>query len=157
MHEISLHTCSRRKSARTEAHIARLARVAGFAFFTVLPLVSAFPLATLPSILGKRLSRAAAAWTFLASVVSFTLKDAAQRGRIHASTFVTLRKGLAAASAAHLLLVALKLCGADGGFSGLIAFYPAAMSRRKAAAASLVVHALALFAACTPPSKPEDS
>lgn len=127
----------------------------GFLWFTVMPNLVAFPLATVPTILGKRLSRAASAWTFLSATTAYILKDGAERGRLHASTFCTLRRGLAAASGAHLFVVALKLSGADGGMAGLRAYYPAALSCPKASFLSLCVHALALFACLTPPPKSE--
>lgn len=124
-----------------------------FFCFAMMPLMVGFPLATVPTILGKRLSRAAGAWTFLAAVVAYVLKDAAERGRLHASTFRTLRRGLAAASGAHLLLVALKLAGIDGGRAGLLSLYPGALSVPGASLASLVMYCLSLFAALTPPRK----
>jgi len=125
-----------------------------FLVFAALPMLVSFPMATVPSILGKRLSRAAAAWTFLAAVSAYVLKDATQRGRIHSgTTFRYLRYGLIGSSGLHLLLVALKLGGIDGGHAGLIKFYPGALSCPKLAAASLVMHVLVVFAALTPPPK----
>jgi len=125
-----------------------------FLLFAALPIFVGFPLATVPSILGKRLSRAASAWTFLAAISAYVLKDATQRGRIHSgTTFRYLRYGLIGSSGLHLLLVALKLGGIDGGHAGLLKFYPGALSCPKTALASLVMHGLVVFAALTPPPK----
>mmetsp|Transcript_112921 Transcript_112921/g.291957 ORF Transcript_112921/g.291957 Transcript_112921/m.291957 type:complete len:112 (-) Transcript_112921:28-363(-) len=102
-------------------------------------------------ILGKRFSRPASAWSFLAAVAAYVLKDAAERDRLDASTFRTLRRGFACMSGVHLLLVGLKLAGIDGGQAGLRMFYPGALSCPKASLASFAMHALALFVTLTPP------
>lgn len=125
-----------------------------FLWFAVMPNLVGFPLATVPTVLGKSLSRAASAWTLLAAVVAYVLKDASQRGRIHSgTTFRYLRYGLIASSGAHLLLIVVKLAGIDGGRAALHQFYPGALANPKVALASLVMHALVVFAALTPPAK----
>ena len=94
-----------------------------FTFWTGVAAVADHPLATLPYALGRRFSRAAGAFCALTATVAFVLKDAAERGRSDASTFVTLRTGLKRSMAAHLLVNAAKVAFDD------LAMYPAALSR----------------------------
>mmetsp|Transcript_30414 Transcript_30414/g.50186 ORF Transcript_30414/g.50186 Transcript_30414/m.50186 type:complete len:381 (+) Transcript_30414:2-1144(+) len=125
---------------------------AGLLGLSALPVVASYPLATIPSVLGKRLARPASAFYFLAAVASYCIKDAADRDRLDASTFQTLRKGLAIGSGLHLLLIALKLIGIDDGGllltgRGLWEVYPAMMAVPFAAASSFALHAILVFAA----------
>lgn len=125
-----------------------------FLCFAVMPFLVSFPVAGVGTLGLGPLSRAGAAWTFLAAVVAYVLKDATQRGRIHSGkTFRFLRWGLVASSGSHLLLVLLTLAGIDGGRAALMKFYPGTMSCLKLALCSLVMHGLAVFAALTPPPK----
>uniref|UniRef100_A0A7S4J4Q2 Uncharacterized protein n=1 Tax=Odontella aurita TaxID=265563 RepID=A0A7S4J4Q2_9STRA len=141
---------------------------AGLLWFSVLPVVSPYPLATIPTILGKRLSRPASAFTFLGGVVSYCIKDRLEKEEIDIDDddddssadgrdeemFAALRRGLTVGSSAHASLVLLKLAGADGGGlifpgRGLWEVYPAMMAVPFSAAASVAVHALLIAAGCT--------
>ena len=129
---------------------------AGLLWFTILPIVSPYPLATVPTILGKRLSRPASAFTFLGAVCAFCLKESAESGAdiYDHSQISRLRKGLMIGSSLHLLLLMLKLIGVDGGGlllpgRGLWEVYPAMLAVPFATASSLTVHALVCFAALT--------
>ena len=104
-----------------------------------MPVVVDYPLATVPSILGRRLSRAASAWTFLAAVVSYTVKDGIEKGEFGVTNgagdgySTALRIGLAVGSGAHLFIIGLKLIGVDGGGlllpgRGLWEVYPMALA-----------------------------
>lgn len=128
-----------------------------FLWFTIMPIAADFPLATVPSILGRRLSRAASAWTFLAGVVSYAIKDGIEKGEFggingnNGGYFTILRTGLAVGSAAHLFIIALKLIGIDGGGfllpgRGLWEVYPMALAVPFTAASSLIMHLVAIFA-----------
>ncbi len=121
----------------------------GLLWFTVLPIVSQYPLATIPTILGKRLSRPASAFTFLGSVMAFCLKEGGERDC--RKTKRILSRGLAMGSGSHIFLIALKLIGVDGGGwifpgRGLWEVYPAMMAVPFAAGLSMMVHAIVCYA-----------
>ena len=126
---------------------------AGLLWFTILPIVSPYPLATVPTILGKRLSRPASAFTFLSAVCAFCLKESAESGAEGDENQISrLRKGMMIGSTLHLLLLMLKLIGVDGGGlllpgRGLWEVYPAMLAVPFATASSIIVHALVCFAA----------
>jgi hypothetical protein len=125
----------------------------GLLWFTLQPIVCEYPLMTIPTILGKRLSRAAGAFTFLGAVVSYCLKEASdEEGLFKTPQLKLLRRGLGLGSALHLILVALKLIGVDdGGFllpgRGLWEVYPAMMAVPFATIASLLVHGVVCMGA----------
>ena len=63
-----------------------------FASFAFMPFLVPFPFAGVATLGLGPLSRAGAAWSFLAAVAAYVLKDATQRGRIHSGkTFRFLR------------------------------------------------------------------
>jgi len=138
----------------------------GLLWFTILPIVSPHPLATIPTVLGKRLSRPASAFTFLGAIIAYCLKEwnhvdlssltsnERSKEEVNCSIRKTLRVGLAIGSGAHLLLIFLKLIGVDGGGwifpgRGLQEVYPAMISVPFATGVSLTIHAILCFAAFT--------
>lgn len=140
----------RRDSSSTAALYATAA--VGFLWFKILPLVSAYPLMTIPTILGKRLSRSAGAFTFLGAVVAYCLKDAVEQNQVDIAVFSTLRRGLGWGSALHLTLIALKLIGVDDGGlllpgRGLWEVYPAMVAVPFATTMSLLIYAIVCLAA----------
>ena len=56
---------------------------ASFLLFTATPALASpsFPISVIPSWTGRRLSRAFPAWTFLAAVSTYNLKEAAENGQ----------------------------------------------------------------------------
>jgi len=122
-------------------------------YFAIQPVVSPYPLATIPSILGKRLSRPASAFTFLGSVIAYSFKEISIDDD-ERSVQKILRRGIGFGSAAHLALIFLKVIGVDGGGlifkgRGLWEVYPAMIAVPFAAACSFTVYALLCFAVCT--------
>ena len=74
-----------------------------FLLFTALQLGS-HPLSVIPSWTGRRLARAFPAWTLLAAVNSYNLKEAVENGRLFAdSTYRTLSNGLAGFGGIYLV------------------------------------------------------
>ena len=103
-----------------------------FGLFSALSLMAPFPLATVPSLMGKRLARASGAWTLLAATQLAVLGG----GRGGASLRRELRSGLLTMSVAHLAV------GAARPLLESPALYPAAMACLPAVGASLAVYAL---------------
>jgi hypothetical protein len=126
---------------------------AGLVWFTALPLLpfAGYPLATIPSILGKRLSRPASAFYFLAAVASGCIAREDTSTTADQKTTTELRTSLAVGSFLHLFLLLLKVIGVDDGGllfpgNGLWQWYPAMMAVPFTAASSFVVHALLVYA-----------
>jgi hypothetical protein len=72
-----------------------------FLFFTGLQLVAPHPLSVIPSWTGRRLARAFPAWTLLAAVNSFDLKEATENGKL-SPYYRTLSNGLKGFGALYL-------------------------------------------------------
>jgi len=85
----------------------------GFVGLTFHPLVRSFPIATIPSGLGKALARPAAAFSLLAAVVLHCLGNCISNKE--ASYVTPLKNGIAWGCCWHVVLLLLKLVGIDGG------------------------------------------
>jgi hypothetical protein len=121
----------------------------GLLILAILPQLVGFPTATIPALLGKRLSRAASGFTFLGAVAAYCLKDASERSSSHNTTTTiaannTLRRGLFVGAVGHLGLLLAKVIGVDGGGlllpgRGLWELYPSLMKSSGAATLLMVV------------------
>mmetsp|Transcript_23505 Transcript_23505/g.53015 ORF Transcript_23505/g.53015 Transcript_23505/m.53015 type:complete len:364 (+) Transcript_23505:3-1094(+) len=113
-----------------------------FGGFALGAIFAPFPLATVPSLLGKRFARAFGAWSFLASVVFVELKDAAAAQCDENSsakvTHTILRRGVFRMAISHLVVALARPIFESK------TVYPAAMDCRPAVVASLAVYILAL-------------
>ena len=122
----------------------------GLFALAVLPQLVAFPSATIPTLLGKRLSRSASGFTFLGQVVAGLLKQGAEENRKQR----ILQWGLGIGSIAHLVLVVSKLIGVDGGGlliqgRGLWELYPSLVNASGAATVLMLVTYSVTAIACT--------
>ena len=115
--------------------------------FTALAAFAPFPLATVPSLLGKRLARAHGAWTLLLAVALFNLKCHAEgkTGGLDLEAAenalaATLRYGVRRVAALHLAVAVARP------LLDVASHYPAALSCKPATAASLLVYLLAWHA-----------
>lgn len=148
-------TGARRGSAAEHAAAAEHASLAlAFGAFSALAAFAPFPLATVPSLLGKRLARAYGAWTLLAAGAWYTLMFEAggEAGggttRTRAAADATavplaarLQRGLRRSCAAHLVVAAARPAFESS------TLYPAAMACRPAVVVSMCVYALGAVAA----------
>jgi len=126
----------------------------GLFVLTLLPQLVAFPTATIPTLLGKRLSRAASGFTWLGSVGAYCLlmNDSGSSNEDQDASRV-LRRGLGIGSAAHLALVIAKIVGLDGGGlllagNGLKEYYPSLVGASGAASFTMILTYLVLAFAC---------
>ena len=113
-----------------------------FGTFTALAVFAPFPLATVPSLLGKRLARAFGAWLWLTSVVLYSLQDSRKAGlTIKPNSSVRLlARGVRDMCAAHLGVGLMRVLLETS------TVYPAAFACLPAVVASVVIYALAFIA-----------
>lgn len=128
----------------------------GLLLLAITPQLVKFPHATIPTLLGKRLSRTASGFTFLGAVSAHCLQDAAECnvGSNNNAAIKILRRGLAVGSIAHLGLVAAKIIGVDGGGliipgRGLWELYPSLVNASGAATFLMFTTFSILGFACT--------
>ena len=124
------------KSTKDEISLYALSSL-GLFLLAALPQLVSFPTATVPTLLGKRLSRAASGFTFLGAILAHCLQDAMELGQKF-PMMTTLRRGLSIGAIGHLGLVMAKIIGMDGGGlllpgTGLWEFYPSLVKSSPAA------------------------
>ena len=122
----------------------------GLLILALLPQLVGFPTATIPTPLGKRFSRAASGFTFLGSVVTFSLMKGHQQGK---QNNIVLRVGLGIGSILHIGLVIAKLIGLDGGGlllpgRGLWQDYPSLVKASTSATSLMMITYAVLGLAC---------
>mmetsp|Transcript_6781 Transcript_6781/g.10073 ORF Transcript_6781/g.10073 Transcript_6781/m.10073 type:complete len:417 (-) Transcript_6781:247-1497(-) len=114
-----------------------------FTIFTALAIFAPLPLATVPSILGKRMCRAFGAMTLLAAVMMYELKVAAQDGRLGSGCekCITchLKTGILFFASSHLAIAGARALLESP------SLYPAAMTCIPAVVVSMLVYALAAY------------
>jgi len=120
---------------------------AGYLWFTILPIFASYPLATVPSILGKRLSRPASAFSFIAAVLCYSLSRADFNKHVDSPIFRPIKRSMTVGCALHLGLILAKIAGLDGGGllfpgRGLWEVYPAMLAVPYSAGCSMMVHLL---------------
>ena len=103
-----------------------------FAVFTAGAILAPFPVATLPSLLGKRMARAFGAWSLLGAAACLSLRDA------KGAAARPLKRGLRAHALAHVALAAARPF-VDG-----MGLYPAATACAPAWAATLLAYGVLL-------------
>jgi hypothetical protein len=121
----------------------------GLLILSALPQLVSFPTATIPTLLGKRLSRTASGWTFLAAVVAYSL----EKEDVNSPTRRTLRRGLGVGALLHLGLLVAKVVGVDGGGlllpgTGLQDLYPSLITASNTATSLMVATLSVLSFAC---------
>ena len=103
-----------------------------FAVFAAGAILAPFPVATLPSLLGKRMARAFGAWSLLGAAACLSLRDA------KGAAARPLKRGLRAHALAHVALAAARPF-VDG-----MGLYPAATACAPAWAATLLAYGVLL-------------
>jgi hypothetical protein len=130
----------------------------GILLLAVMPQLVGFPTATIPTILGKRFSRTSSGIIFLASVLTYCVRDFSIKSSSQDDTLpeaiATLRRGLSVGAIGHLFLVIGKLIGIDGGGlllpgNGLWEFYPSMVNASRAATSLMIVTFSTLAFVCT--------
>tara|TARA_B100000459_G_scaffold2439_1_gene1589 strand:+ start:244 stop:657 length:414 start_codon:yes stop_codon:yes gene_type:complete len=103
-----------------------------FAVFAAGAILAPFPVATLPSLLGKRMARAFGAWSLLGAAACLSLRDA------KGAAARPLKRGLRAHALAHVALAAARP------FVDRMGLYPAATACAPAWAATLLAYGVLL-------------